>query len=146
MEEDLFPHFNTLFNERGLEEERRLCYVGITRAKKHVIFTSARTRRTRGQTTEHEPSRFIGEIPADLIEAIGLPYTGSPYYDEYYQEMPDYEGGQFNVGDLVEHSAFGTGRVNLVSGSGEKLKVAVRFFRDRKQRHLLVKFAGLRKK
>ncbi len=146
MEEDLFPHSNTLRSERGLEEERRLCYVGITRAKSRLLLTSADTRHIQGNAVMHTPSRFIDEIPSELVEAIDLfgaaPEAGR---DEYYQEMPDYEGSVFSVGDIVRHDAFGSGKINAVIGSGENTKVAVRFFRDNKQRNLLVRFAGLQK-
>ncbi len=145
MEETLFPHANTLAVEGGLEEERRLCYVGITRAKQRVILISADTRRVRGTTAVHTPSRFIGEIPEEFVNVIGSAQGDAQGYDEYYQEMPDYEGGQFSVGDLVQHAAFGPGKIAAVSGSGKKMKVAVRFFRDNKQRNLAVKHAGLRK-
>lgn len=145
MEETLFPHANTLVVERGLEEERRLCYVGITRAKQRAILISADTRRMRGITSVHTPSRFIGEIPEELMNVIGSAQGDAHGYDEYYQEMPDYEGDQFSVGDLVRHSAFGPGKIAAISGSGTKMKVAVRFFRDNKQRNLAVMHAGLRK-
>jgi DNA helicase-2/ATP-dependent DNA helicase PcrA len=60
--------------------------------------------------------------------------------------MPDYEGTQFSVGDMIEHSTFGVGRIDAVSGRGENMKLAVRFFRDNKQRELMVKYASLKKR
>ena len=60
--------------------------------------------------------------------------------------MPNYEGEVFSVGDIVRHEAFGSGEISAVNGSGERMKVAVRFFRDNKQRDLVVKFAGLQRK
>jgi DNA helicase-2/ATP-dependent DNA helicase PcrA len=146
MEEHLFPHANSLGTEEELEEERRLCYVGITRAKNRLIFTSADTRKIRGVTEMQPPSRFLSEIPGELIEGIDSSPYPRQWSDEYSQEIPDYECCQLNVGDLVEHSAFGPGRINTISGSGERLKVAVRFFRDNRQRDLMVKYASLRKK
>lgn len=146
MEEGLLPHANSFTSEKGLEEERRLCYVGITRAKKRVILTSADTRNMRGTTAVQVPSRFLDEIPEELVHCVEPSNGGYRHTDEYCQEVPDYEGGAFDVGDVVEHSAFGMGRIDAVSGSGEKLKVAVRFFRDNKQRDLLIKFACLRKR
>jgi len=145
LEEELIPHANSIMNEKGLEEERRLCYVGITRARSRLILTSADTRRTRGVTSAHTPSRFIQEIPDELVEPVGMAGEADPRYDEYYQEMPDYEGDRLNVGDIVKHATFGSGKINTVSGGGDKLKVAVRFFRDNKERDLLVKYADLRK-
>jgi DNA helicase-2/ATP-dependent DNA helicase PcrA len=148
LEEELFPHLNSIRSERGIEEERRLCYVGITRAKKRVFFTSSDIRRIKGIEVKQTPSRFIGEIPDEFIESLDT-FTDtdtSVEYDEYYQEMPDYENDGFHIGEIVEHAMFGSGKVNSISGSGEKMKVAVRFFRDNKQRDLLVKFAGLQRK
>lgn len=146
MEEGLFPHLNSLDSVAGLEEERRLCYVGFTRAKKKIILTSAAIRRIRGTIIPQVPSRFINEIPEELLESHGTPSETSRTDDEYYQEMPDYEGTRFHVGDVVEHSTFGVGRIRSLSGSGDKLKVGVQFFRDNKERDLLVKFASLKKK
>jgi DNA helicase-2/ATP-dependent DNA helicase PcrA len=146
LEEELFPHANNIRSERRLEEERRLCYVGITRAKKRVILTSADVRRIKGIEVKQIPSRFIGEIPEEFIEALDAFTDSGTEYDEYYQEMPDYESERFHIGQIVEHEMFGSGKVSSVSGSGDKMKVAVRFFRDNRQRDLLVKFAGLQSK
>ncbi len=145
LEEGLFPHGNAIAGERGLEEERRLCYVGITRARDRVVLTSADTRRIRGVPAIHSPSRFIGEIPGELLDSIEPSSAASESFDEFYQEMPDYEGGRFHIGDVVKHAAFGSGKIKSVSGSGDGMKVAVRFFRDNRQRDLLVKYAGLQK-
>jgi DNA helicase-2/ATP-dependent DNA helicase PcrA len=145
MEEELFPHANSLASQRGIEEERRLCYVGLTRAKDRLILTSADTRLMKGVPAMHTPSRFISEIPGEFLETIEIPQPEMDFRDEFYQEMPDYEGGEFRVGDTVQHAAFGSGKIQNISGSGEKLKVAVRFFRDNKPRDLLVKYAGLQK-
>ena len=68
LEEGLFPHSRSRDDEAELEEERRLCYVGITRARKQLVLTSAARRRVFGEYQNTEPSRFIEEIPADLIE------------------------------------------------------------------------------
>jgi DNA helicase-2/ATP-dependent DNA helicase PcrA len=67
-EEGIFPLSRVAFNEQELEEERRLCYVGITRAKQKVYITSAAKRMQHGQTKSNPPSRFLGEIPAELLE------------------------------------------------------------------------------
>ena len=70
MEENLFPHINSRGNESALEEERRLCYVGITRAKRFLYMTNARTRFMRGTVLSQIPSRFIKEIPVEYTEKI----------------------------------------------------------------------------
>src|SRR3546814_13010345 len=67
MEEGLFPHSRALQEDGGLEEERRLCYVGMTRAKRHLVLTYARTRAIFGTTMPGLPSRFLDEVPHDLI-------------------------------------------------------------------------------
>jgi DNA helicase-2/ATP-dependent DNA helicase PcrA len=146
MEDGLFPHVNTMMTDRGLEEERRLCYVGLTRAKQRIILTSADVRRVKGAMTAHAPSQFLSEIPEEFFDNPVTHTGGYPSEDEYRHEMPDYEGSDFSVGDMIEHSTFGMGRIDAISGSGEGMKVAVRFFRDNKQRDLLVKYACLRKR
>ncbi|MBI5117459.1 UvrD-helicase domain-containing protein [Candidatus Poribacteria bacterium] len=145
MEEGLLPHANALLSEKSLEEERRLCYVGITRARKHLVFTSADVRRIRGEIEVNEPSRFLAEIPDELMDAEESVPDSRLVRDEHYQEMPDYEDG-FRVGDIIEHSTFGTGVINTVSGSGESAKVGVRFYRDNKQRDIVVKYASLKRR
>lgn len=79
MEESLFPHSNSSFDPQGLEEERRLAYVAITRARKRLYLTNAFTRQIFGQSSANPPSRFIGEIPSDLRNAIGgsMGFSGS---------------------------------------------------------------------
>jgi DNA helicase-2/ATP-dependent DNA helicase PcrA len=145
MEEELFPHVNSLTSETGLEEERRLCYVGITRARERLFLTSAYVRRLRGMTLAHVPSRFINEIPEEILVS---PQKGAArhYVSEYAQVEDEPAFSPFHVGDLIEHATFGAGKIAAVSGSGEKMKVAVRFFRDNRQRDLMVKYANLRKK
>lgn len=145
MEEDLFPHINTLASQRGLEEERRLCYVGLTRAKERIILTSAYLRRVRGISQIRPPSRFIDEIPDELLSGPRMPEER--YLDREFSHVGQGpETYAFSVGDTIEHATFGIGKVAAVSGCGEQMKVAVRFFRDNKQRNLVVKYANLRKK
>jgi DNA helicase-2/ATP-dependent DNA helicase PcrA len=151
MEEDLFPHVNTLASEKGLEEERRLCYVGITRAKERLFLISAYLRHIRGMAMPHAPSRFIDEIPEDILlsprKKRTQQYNHDEKYDEAYAQVEtEIAVDHFQLGDLIEHSTFGMGRIAAVIGSGEGMKVAVRFFRDNKQRDLMVKYANLRKR
>jgi len=89
LEEGLFPHSRSREDEAELEEERRLCYVGITRARKQLVLTSAARRRVFGEYQNTEPSRFIDEIPADLIEQ-DFPSTSSSSFNR---------GGQSNWGE-----------------------------------------------
>ena len=76
MEEGLFPHSRAKQDEQELEEERRLCYVGITRAQRKLVLTSAARRRVFGEYQSTEPSRFLDEIPSELIERIEVPSFG----------------------------------------------------------------------
>jgi len=76
LEESIFPHSNSSFDPQGLEEERRLAYVAITRARKRLYLTAALTRRIFGQTNANPVSRFIGEIPNELRKSIGVGSSG----------------------------------------------------------------------
>ncbi|HIT50701.1 MAG TPA: UvrD-helicase domain-containing protein [Candidatus Aveggerthella excrementigallinarum] len=76
MEESIFPHMNTMMDPAGVEEERRLAYVAITRARKHLCLTRASTRQLYGQSNANPPSRFLAEIPAELTETIGVGSAG----------------------------------------------------------------------
>ena len=76
MEESIFPHMNTMMDPTGVEEERRLAYVAITRARKHLCLTRASTRQLYGQTSSNPPSRFLSEIPVELTQTIGVGSAG----------------------------------------------------------------------
>src|SRR6202795_1978700 len=78
LEEGLFPHSRSSEDEEELEEERRLCYVGMTRARRRLLLTGAARRRVFGEYQASEPSRFIEEVPADLVDRI-VPSYSSPY-------------------------------------------------------------------
>ncbi|RJP22236.1 MAG: ATP-dependent DNA helicase PcrA [Candidatus Abyssobacteria bacterium SURF_5] len=145
MEEELFPHLNSMTSQARLEEERRLCYVGLTRAQERIFLTSADLRHIHGMALMHLPSRFIDEIPEEIL--LSPPKEPPKYYSpEFAQVADEPDASPFIVGDLIEHATFGTGRIAAVSGRGESMKVAVRFFRDNKQRDLMVRYANLKKK
>jgi DNA helicase-2/ATP-dependent DNA helicase PcrA len=95
LEEGLFPHSRSRDDEAELEEERRLCYVGITRARRQLVLTSAARRRVFGEYQNTEPSRFIDEIPADLIEQdfSATPPRYSSGTDWSYRPNPYGRGG-----------------------------------------------------
>jgi DNA helicase-2/ATP-dependent DNA helicase PcrA len=108
LEEGLFPHSRSSEDEAELEEERRLCYVGITRARKQLVLTSAARRRVFGEYQSTEPSRFIDEIPADLIErdyselaarATSWEYRPNPYARRYPTEGGYRRGERGREGD-----------------------------------------------
>lgn len=78
MEEGIFPHSRTLMDEKEIEEERRLCYVGITRAEKHLFLSNARTRTVYGCSKRYDPSRFLQEVPRNLVHVIKRPVVQRP--------------------------------------------------------------------
>jgi DNA helicase-2/ATP-dependent DNA helicase PcrA len=155
LEEGLFPHSRSREDEAELEEERRLCYVGITRARKRLILTSAARRRVFGEYQSTEPSRFIEEIPPDLIEQEypsytsiyraprgggweyrANPYGRSPRRPERAREEPPpfvYEnedqssGSGLKPGLRVKHGQFGFGTVISVEELEDDQKLVVRF-------------------
>jgi DNA helicase-2/ATP-dependent DNA helicase PcrA len=145
MEDGVFPHMRSI--EAGdIEEERRLCYVGITRAMRKLYLTHARTRAMYGGREWNVPSRFLAEIPADLTDqedADGAPSITS--WSEGGAGMgapaPRNEGASFNVGDDVVHAVHGDG---VVIGT-EADVVVVRFRGDGSERKLMVDYAPLKK-
>lgn len=158
MEEGLFPHSRSLEDPEQLEEERRLCYVGMTRAKEELYLFAARTRTIFGQTRYEVRSRFINEIPADLISIEGAEieslredfssdevyYTNEEsqagaYPDEVFEVR---SGPVFRVGSRVMHPSFGLGIVKQSSGFGEDAKVTVNF-KNAGIKKLSLKYAAL---
>lgn len=114
MEEGLFPHSNSVNEEGGLDEERRLCYVGITRARDILYITNAKRRMLYGKDTINPPSRFIAEIDENLLkknvlsERVEIEKSSQKYYNE--------EGADFRPGDLINHDVFGHGVVLAIDG------------------------------
>ncbi len=140
-EEGVFPHSRSL-EEQNLEEERRLCYVGMTRAMQRLYFSYAVTRNLYGARSYNMASRFIAELPENLVRlqsAGGGTRTGG---GRIPRNDPPAPGGFFQVGDSVVHAAFGKGTVTGVEPGGQ---VAVRFAQDGRERKLMVDYAPLRK-
>jgi len=126
MEDGLFPHQRSLNDAAGLEEERRLCYVGITRAKRELYLTHAEQRRLHGEQRFSIPSRFLREIPADLVEEVRPAMVVSrPIYRREAREAP--LGGGVRLGQRVRHGKFGEGIVLNSEGSGAHARVQVNF-------------------
>jgi DNA helicase-2/ATP-dependent DNA helicase PcrA len=156
MEDGLFPHSRSRDDDAELEEERRLCYVGITRARRRLVLTSAARRRVFGEYQNTEPSRFIDEIPSELTEqemssgsfgsqmrtgrSAGWEYRVNPYArppqregsrgsgepSAFKYEEEDQSTG-LRPGMRVKHAQFGTGTVISVEDLGDDHKVVVRF-------------------
>jgi DNA helicase II / ATP-dependent DNA helicase PcrA len=166
MEEGVFPHSRSL-DEGTLEEERRLCYVGMTRAMRSLTLTHARQRNVFGSRAYGLPSRFLGEIPPDLVdrESVGGGASGGwaaaaagsaaarqgirPRGMAGWDSMRAGGGGSsssspgFRVGDDVLHAAFGEG---VVTGTEPGGVVTIRFSRDGSERKLMAEYAPLEKR
>ncbi len=139
MEEGLFPHSMSAEEPGRLEEERRLCYVGITRAMQKLYFTLAESRRLHGQEKINRPSRFIREIPDHLIEEVRLnstvrrPYSSgyasssAPAFTQQRHAEMDQTGLQLTLGQRVKHPKFGDGFIINLEGNGPKARVEVNF-------------------
>ncbi|MDT8398158.1 MAG: DNA helicase II [Pseudomonadales bacterium] len=141
MEEGLFPHKMSMDSLEGLEEERRLCYVGITRARLKLYLCHAESRRLHGEENLTRPSRFLREIPAELLEEVRLkaqarrPFfagTRSPYRGESGQTRDFRHDAMIpatalSLGQRVRHARFGEGVVLNYEGSGNNARVQINF-------------------
>ncbi len=158
MEEGLFPHSRSL-DEGNLEEERRLCYVGVTRAMRNLTLTHARRRNVFGSATYGLPSRFLQELPAEHVdreESLGgwagaraasanAAGFGRPRALSWDSDVASEAGGgaSFRLGDDVVHAAFGEGVVTGVEPGGI---VVVRFGSDGSERKLMAEYAPITKR
>jgi DNA helicase II / ATP-dependent DNA helicase PcrA len=145
MEDGVFPHMRSI--EAGdIEEERRLCYVGMTRAMRNLYLTHARTRALYGGREWNVPSRFIEEIPAELTDQEDSQAPSITSWSETGvgagAPAPKNEGATFNVGEDVIHAAFGEG---VVIGAEPGGVVIVRFRGDGSERKLMADYAPLKK-
>ena len=130
LEEGLFPSQRSLDEEGKLEEERRLCYVGITRARQKLVMTCAEERRLYGQSVYSKPSRFISEIPEHLLQVVrAKPIVSQTLYSPSAKQ-PSRETASLNgihVGQRVMHTKFGEGTVTNLEGHGAHARVEVNF-------------------
>jgi DNA helicase-2/ATP-dependent DNA helicase PcrA len=150
LEEGVLPHQNSSRDPRAVEEERRLCYVAMTRARQHLTLTWAHERRRWGSRSFGTPSRFLAEIPAKLVERLGAPSWDAearddrPPYDYSYDQRStggSAEGG-IARGMRVRHPIFGAGTVLEVSGSGPGQALRIRFDRAGVKK-IIVRYANL---
>jgi DNA helicase-2/ATP-dependent DNA helicase PcrA len=146
MEDGLFPHQRSVADLAGLEEERRLCYVGATRAMRQLYITYAEQRRLYGVDTYGQPSRFIGELPPDLLEEIRPRLQVSrPVYikrstgSSSLEETPT---PNMRMGSRVRHSKFGDGVVLNFEGNGPHARIQVNFERQG-TKWLMLSYANL---
>jgi DNA helicase-2/ATP-dependent DNA helicase PcrA len=133
LEEGLFPHQHSLTDPPRLEEERRLCYVGMTRARERLVLTQAELRRLHGNEHYTSPSRFLGEIPEELIQEIRAKPAATAYSPGGRSTMatglPAQEppAGGMRLGSRVRHGTFGEGTVLRYEGQGPQARVQVNF-------------------
>ncbi len=160
MEDGLFPSQRSMYSEEEIEEERRLCYVGITRAKKELCLTYAERRSMYGGSTYSKASRFLEEIPAEFINTIesktpkatqGARTTQSEMFDKLFERKkttlatPVAENSfEFKAGDMVEHRKFGKGMILSVTPSGNDVKLEI-VFDEVGTKSLMGSFAKLKK-
>lgn len=165
MEEGIFPHSRTLMNDDEIEEERRLCYVGITRAEKHLFLSNARTRTIYGRTQYYTPSRFLQEVPRNLVHVIKRPVVQRPamtqqvhkptakenanWFEQHKASFFPMEssaaaGCSFHVGDKVMHKKWGAGTIVTAKAADDGQEVMVAFAGGG-IRSLLTKYAKLEK-
>jgi DNA helicase-2/ATP-dependent DNA helicase PcrA len=134
LEQGLFPHENSASEQAGLEEERRLMYVAVTRAKKRLYLTHARTRMLHGQTRYSLPSLFLEELPEELLRPVG-PRTmyATAHFDPGKSARPILRisemesAGGFRIGQNVQHAKFGLGVVVAAEGRGSDARLQVNF-------------------
>ena len=157
LEEGLFPHSRTLMNPEEIEEERRLAYVGITRAEKELYISSATTRTVFGRTSSYLPSRFIDEIPEELVDGLR---AKRKVPDDIKRHVPQHMSvtsrpvtkpivrneviADWKVGDTAIHSKWGNGKVINVAGEGAGMKLTIEF-PTQGVRVVMAKFAPVKK-
>jgi DNA helicase-2/ATP-dependent DNA helicase PcrA len=156
LEDGIFPHLRSLGDPDALEEERRLCYVGITRAQERLYLCHAWSRMLFGSTDYYQPSRFLSEIPAELVHREGTERgNGVESHREAVVDAamrgasaPTGARGAdtlgLKTGDDVEHESFGEGVILELHGHGDKTEAVIRF-RDLGEKRLLLAWAPLRK-
>ena len=154
LEEEVFPHARSLTNQRELEEERRLAYVGITRAQERLYLTRAASRNWWGRPAFHTPSRFMSEIPSSLIEwkrdAQAVAAASSPASERMAARPGVTSVGNRAVpvlapGDRVTHDKFGLGTVVSADGYGDQAEAKIDFGGEYGVKHLVLRYAPLEK-
>lgn len=162
LEEGIFPSRRVQFDDQELEEERRLMYVALTRAMDHLILSRAESRMLYGKTESNMQSRFLSEIPEELLESAGSMAAGfssggsgvSSSAGSSFSRGPkkrsriintNATGTNFNVGDKVSHKAFGEGIVSQVKGEGDNTELDI-IFKTAGPKRLLANYAPLEKK
>jgi DNA helicase II / ATP-dependent DNA helicase PcrA len=143
LEDGLFPHQRSVADLAGLEEERRLAYVGMTRAMRHLYITYAEQRRLYGVDTYGQPSRFISELPAGLVEEIRPRLQVSrPVFVRRSSSLDESPSPAMRMGSRVRHSKFGDGVVLNFEGNGPHARIQVNF-ESQGMKWLMLSYANL---
>ena len=159
LEDGVFPHLRTLGDERELQEERRLAYVGITRARQRLYLSRAHVRSAWGQTSYNPPSRFLDEVPEALVDwrrgessVTGPPSALTTVTSRLLGTARGRTAGpglrpipNLDVGDRVNHDAFGLGTVTATRGAGDSMQAEVDFGAGTGAKWLLLRYAPLEK-
>jgi DNA helicase-2/ATP-dependent DNA helicase PcrA len=151
LEENVFPHERSSGDERELAEERRLAYVGITRAEQRLYLTRAVARTWFGRPAYHKQSRFLGEIPENLIEWRRDAAAAAPSASERLARRPGVQAlgnravPSLSPGDRVNHDSYGLGTVLSVEGRGDDPEAKIDFGGDYGIKHLVLRYAPLEK-
>jgi DNA helicase-2/ATP-dependent DNA helicase PcrA len=155
VEENLFPHRMSLNDATRLEEERRLCYVGITRARQQLVISYAEQRRIHGSVQYNLASQFIREIPNELLNEVRLPATAYRTERSYNRlkhrvstsfgiKQKQHQDTVFKIGQRVRHHVFATGVIIDLEGEGNHAQAQVNFDRDG-HKWLVLRYAKLEK-
>ncbi|MEX2203027.1 MAG: DNA helicase PcrA [Actinomycetota bacterium] len=146
LEDGVFPHYRSMGDQSELEEERRLLYVGVTRARQRLYLTHAWSRSLFGATSYNPPSRFLGEIPSELVRALEEDDTETGGSVSPIRAAVDgrREPIDISAGDTVLHDRWGEGVVLTVSGRGSDAEATVRF-EEVGEKHLLLAYAPLKR-
>jgi DNA helicase-2/ATP-dependent DNA helicase PcrA len=144
MEDGVFPHIRSLSNPDELEEERRLAYVGITRAKERLYLVASRQRSLSGHFGYNSPSRFLKEIPEEVVRHIGesAPAVSSTSRNPQYPDL-ERAAQDWRVGQAVEHDRWGSGVIQELKGSGAKAEARV-WFAGIGEKRLLLGYAPIK--
>jgi len=141
MEDGIFPHSNSMFEQKGMEEERRLCYVGMTRAEERLYLSRAQVRLRFGERKMNPPSQFIEEIPKELLS--GAEDTRTAMAKEEEMIHSDNSGTDYAIGQKIVHPRWGIGTILSIRGDDNpELKIA---FEGGKTRNLLAEYAPIQK-
>lgn len=156
MEEGVFPGYRSIGSETGLEEERRLCYVGITRSMEKLYLTNTKSRTLFGSTTYNRASRFLGEMPPKLLDEkwkTGIKKEPKKVnnkgigtfksVESFFEQKKTISDIEYKVGDMVEHKKFGIGIVTKMEKENDDYKVEIKF-KDSGMKRLMAAYANLK--